>query len=163
MSDKFYGGEILKESNICILVTNWVEPILKKYNLELWDVIFKKEGADWFLRVFIDAERPISTEDCEKVSKELDVILDKEDPIDQSYYLEVSSPGIDRVLKKKEHFEKFIGHDVEVKLFKEINGQKNFTGKLISLDKNVVKVEVDKNTIEFEISKAVYVKLFVIF
>jgi ribosome maturation factor RimP len=147
-------------------VTKWLEPILKKRNLNLWDVIYKKEGSEWFLRVFIDADRPIGTDDCENVSKELDVILDKEDPIDQSYYLEVSSPGIDRLLRKKEHFEKFIGHDVEVKLFKEINGLKNFNGKLISFVDNVVKVEVlkdNKEIIEFDISKAVYVKLFVIF
>lgn len=152
------------KENICSLVSRWVEPTLKKNNLKLWDVVFKKEGSDWFLRVFIDADdRPISTDDCEKVSRELEVILDKEDPIDQSYYLEVSSSGIDRVLKKKEHFDKYIGHDIEVKLFKDINGQKDFIGKLISFDEDIIKIETDKRIIEFEISKTAYVKLHVIF
>ncbi len=121
-------------SKVTETVSELVNPILKENDLELWNVEFQKEGRDWFLRVYIDKSDPkeyISTDECELVSRELSEKLDKLDPIEQNYYLEVSSPGMDRELTKPEHFAKYMGEMVDVKLFKPLEGSKEYEGKLI--------------------------------
>ena len=102
---------------------------------------FVKEGSDWFLRVYIDfkpengaGERYVSTDDCEKVSRFLSEAMDQADPIEQNYYLEVSSPGMDRPLLKAEHWRRYIGCQVEVRLYRGKDGTKNITGTLDSFD-----------------------------
>ena len=128
-------------------ITETVEEILqdflKEEGYELYDSEFIKEGKDWFLRVYIDKpeeEGYISTEDCEKVSRYLSDQLDEADPIDKEYYLEVSSPGMDRVLAKPEHYLRYVGRQVEVKLYKGKDGTKNIKGTLMAADHDEVKV-----------------------
>lgn len=109
-----------------------------------------KEGRDWFLRVYVDKtekEAYIGTEDCEKVSRFLSEKLDEEDPIEQNYYLEVSSPGMDRPLLKEEHYERYVGSQIEIKLYKGRDGVKRIDGVLESIhgDTIVVADHDDKN------------------
>ena len=100
------------------------EPLAKELNLSLWDVQFVKEGADWFLRVFIDKEGGVSIDDCVDMTHALSPVLDKEDPIPQEYMLEVSSPGLERKLTRPEHFAAFVGRPVRARLIRPLeNGQ----------------------------------------
>ena len=124
---------------------------MEESELELYNVEFAKEGRDWFLRVYIDKisaeeEEYVSTDDCEKVSRFLSDELDRLDPIEQNYYLEVSSPGMDRELITERHYEKYTGRLVEVKLYKGIDGKKVFEGILEGLEDGnvVIKDENDK-------------------
>lgn len=114
-----------------------IEPTVAEQNVTLWDVNFVKEGASYYLRVFIDSEEGINIDDCTKVSHAIDPILDEADPIEQSYYLEVCSPGLERRLTKDWHFKAMYGKDVKVKLYKAIDGSKEILGKLISYDGGV--------------------------
>ena len=128
----------MAKKKISELVKELTGDFLLENGLELYHCEFVKEGRDWFLRVYIDKHDPdsyVSTDDCEMVSRFLSDRLDEEDPIAQNYYLEVSSPGMDRILYEPEHFEKFKGKQVEVKLYKAINGRKVFTGTLQPLPK----------------------------
>ena len=121
----FYLGKVAEK------VTEFVLPIAHSENLNLVEVDFLKEGSDWVLRIFLENEDgDLTIEECEKVSRALSVILDEEDPIDKSYILEVSSPGLERPLKTAEDFERFKGELIAVKTFKKINGQKEFIGTL---------------------------------
>ena len=126
----------MAKKKISELVKELTGDFLLENGLELYHCEFVKEGRDWFLRVYIDKHDPdsyVSTDDCEMVSRFLSDRLDEEDPIAQNYYLEVSSPGMDRILYEPEHFEKFKGKQVEVKLYKAINGRKVFTGTLMAV------------------------------
>ena len=116
-------------------VTDFVLPIAHSEDLNLVDVEFLKEGSDWVLRIFLEnKDGDLTIEECEKVSKALSIILDEEDPIDKSYILEVSSPGLERPLKTEEDFERFKGELIAVKTFKKINGEKEFVGILKNFD-----------------------------
>ena len=115
------------------IVTEIVLPIAETFPFELVDTEFLKEGANWYLRVYIDKPGGIAIEDCQAVSEILSDRLDETDPIKQSYILEVSSPGLERPLKKASDFERFKGEQVEVKLFQPINGKKVFEGELLGL------------------------------
>ncbi len=111
------------------------EPIAESLGFELWDVRFEKEGADWFLRIFIDkADDVVSINDCVDMSHAIDKPLDEADPIEQSYCLEVCSPGVERDLKRDSHFEKCLGEKIMVKLIRPIDGQREFKGVLGSYD-----------------------------
>ena len=105
-------------------------PIAEKLGLSLWDVRFVKEGADWFLRIFIDKEGGVSIDDCEAMSRALDAPLDEQDPIPQSYCLEVSSPGLERELTRPQHFVQMEGQPVKATLIRPQNGQKILAGTL---------------------------------
>ncbi len=115
-------------------VFDLVKGTVESCGVELWDVRFVKEGDSHYLRIFIDKQSGVSINDCADVSHAVDPILDEADPIDKSYYLEVCSPGIERELTRTEHFEKSIGKTVTVKLFKSIDGAKEFTGVLSGFD-----------------------------
>jgi len=117
---------------------------------ELYDVQYSKEGKDYFLRVFIDKEEGIDLEDCEKVSNEINPLLDDADYIKKMYFLEVSSPGIERIIRKEKHFEEAVGKEVEVKLFKPIEKQKEFVGILNKWDENLVYLQIEENEIQIE-------------
>ncbi|ARK30966.1 ribosome maturation factor RimP [Halalkalibacter krulwichiae] len=123
-----------------------VTPILDELNLELVDVEFKKEGPNWFLRVFIDSETGVDLEDCGQVSEKLSEKLDELDPIQQAYFLEVSSPGAERPLKKEKDLVKAVGKNVHVSTYEPIEGEKVFEGKLIAFDGNQLEVEVKIKT-----------------
>ncbi|MBO5421791.1 MAG: ribosome maturation factor RimP [Clostridia bacterium] len=128
MASKGKGG------NTVNTVWEIAEPIAKSLGYELWDVRFEKEGADWFLRIFIDKEEGISINDCVDMSHAIDKPLDEADPIEQSYCLEVCSPGVERDLKRDSHFEKCIGEKIMVKLIRPVDGQREFKGTLESYD-----------------------------
>ena len=116
-----------------------VTPICARCGLSVWDVEFKKEGPDYFLRVFLDRAGGVSIDDCEAVSRELDAALDKADPIPQAYVLEVCSAGLDRSLTKPEHFAAMTGREVDVKLYAPLDGEKEFCAVLEGMeDGNVV-------------------------
>ena len=128
-------------------ITQLVEELLSDFleieGYELYNTEFIKEGKDWFLRVYVDkkaAGEYVGTEDCEKVSRYLSEQLDREDPVEQNYYLEVSSPGMDRALVKPEHYRRFCGEDVEIKLYKGKDGTKNIQGVLKDFDGDIVTV-----------------------
>jgi ribosome maturation factor RimP len=137
-------------------VYSLIKETVESQGVELWDVRFVKEGASWYLRVFIDKEDGITIDDCTDVSHAIDPVIDEADPIDKSYYLEVCSCGIERELSRPEHFEKMLGEKVKIKLYKAIDGVKEFTGTLVSA-KDSITIEVDGNNMEFtlkDISKA---------
>lgn len=116
--------------NVCDLVTKLTEPAIVENNIELVDVEFVKEGTNYYLRLFIDKDGGIGLDDCEKISTIVSDLLDKEDPIQQAYFLEVSSPGLERPLKKAKDFLKYEGHRVIVKTFSAFEGKKKHQGKL---------------------------------
>ena len=141
-----------------------LEPILKELEFELYDVEFVKEAGTFYLRAFIDKEGGININDCETVSRRLSDLLDEKDFIPDAYILEVSSPGLGRQLKKDKHFEKSIGEEVEVKLFKAIDKQKEFIGFLDSFDaEKIVIADENENLMEFERSNIAKVNLAVHF
>lgn len=155
-------------------ITEVVEELLSGYleeqGMELYNVEFVKESKDWFLRVFIDKlpgeaeEQYISTDDCEQVSRYLSEKLDEVDPIEQNYYLEVSSPGLDRTLLREKDFIRFAGHPVEVSLYKGIDGKKHYTGELVGWqDGNLVLIGEKGVTLSFPEEAVAKTKLLVIF
>ncbi|HWT76329.1 MAG TPA: ribosome maturation factor RimP [Mobilitalea sp.] len=123
-----------------------LEPILTANLFELYDIEYVKEGGNWFLRAYIDKENGISVDDCELVSRALSDLLDKHDFIPDSYILEVSSPGLGRQLKRDKHFEKSIGEEVEIKLYKPVNKRKEFVGVLTAFDQNTLTIELEDQT-----------------
>ncbi len=118
-------------------------PIAEKEGCFLYDVEYLKEGGIWFLRVYADKDGGISLDECEVISRALSEELDKNDPIDRNYYLEVSSPGIERKLKTKEHFDRYIGETIDLGLYKAIAGSKQLTGTLVAFDGQDITVEVN--------------------
>ncbi len=135
-------------------------PLLEENHFELYDIEYVKEGGNWFLRTYIDKENGITVDDCELVSRALSDLLDKHDFIPDSYILEVSSPGLGRQLKRDKHFEKSIGEEVEIKLYKAINKKKEFVGILTAFDQNTITIELeDESTMEFSRSDVAIVRL----
>lgn len=122
-----------------------VLPIIEENNFELVDVEYVREGGNYFLRVYIDKEGGITIDDCEVVSRNLSDLLDEDDFIPDAYILEVSSPGLGRPLKKEKDFDRSIGKEVEVKLYKQINKQKEYSGILVSYDADKIELEVDED------------------
>ncbi|MDO4269129.1 MAG: ribosome maturation factor RimP [Eubacteriales bacterium] len=118
-------------------------PLLAEHQFELVDVEYVKEAGSWYLRAYIDKEGGITVDDCEVISRSFSDWLDKEDFIEDSYILEVSSPGLGRPLKKDKDFERSLGEQVEIRLFKPRNRQKEFTGVLKAYDKDTVTIELE--------------------
>lgn len=124
----------------------WLIPFLEGHKFELVDVEYVREAGLWYLRAYIDKEGGITVDDCEAVSRELGDWLDKEDFIDDSYILEVSSPGLGRPLKKEKDFARSLGRDVEVRLYRPIDRQKEFTGALKAYDADTVTLSMEDGT-----------------
>lgn len=154
-------------SKVTEVVEELTQPILQELELELVEIEFVKEGKNWFLRVYIDKENGVDIEDCGTVSERLSEKLDELDPITQNYFLEVSSPGAERPLKKAKDFEKAIGKNVYIKTYEPIDGEKGFEGKLLDYDGQTVKVEIKiktrKKVIEIPFEKVASARLAVIF
>jgi ribosome maturation factor RimP len=130
------------------LVRQILDPILESMGLSLWDLEFHKQGPQWLLRIFIDRESGgVTLSDCETVSRDLSAALDVEDIILHAYTLEVSSPGLDRTLSKPEHYVRFTGSMVRIKTYQPINGQKVFRGRLLGVDEDTIKVELETGMI----------------
>lgn len=151
------------KKNIVEFTEQLLEPIIAAHNYDLVDVEYVKENGQWYLRVYADKEGGITVDDCEIISRELEVKLDETDPIEEAYILEVSSPGLDRVLKKEKDFVRYMGYTVDVKLYKAINKQKEFTGDLIGYTEDSITIDIDGNEITFERNKVAMVRLAVIF
>ena len=135
-------------------------PFVEAAGCSLWDVEYVKEAGEWFLRVYIDKEGGVSIDDCEAVSRPLSDLLDEADPIEGSYTFEVSSAGADRVLKKPEHFARFQGQEVEVKLYRPRDGRKDFVGMLQSWRDGDVTLDVGGEPITFEKKEIALVRLY---
>ncbi|GAA0298484.1 ribosome maturation factor RimP [Gracilibacillus halotolerans] len=128
-----------------------VTPILTKMDLELVDIVFEKEGANSFLRVYIDKAGGVDIEECSKVSEQLSEKLDEADPITEAYFLEVSSPGVERPLKKKEDFQAHVGSYVYIKSFEPISGEKEFTGTIKEFENDTIYLTYKDKTKEKEV------------
>ena len=139
-------------------IENLLEPIISKLGYILYDVQYVKEGKDYYLRITIDKDGGISIEDCENVNNAIDEPLDEADIIQDSYILEVSSPGIERVLRKSWHFEKQIGNMINIKLFKAINKVKEFSGILREYNEENLKLEIDGKLVTFDIKDVAIAK-----
>lgn len=132
-------AEIMKQKkNIAGLVSEIALPLAKEFGYDLWDVEYVKEGADMILRITIDtdAEGGITIDDCEKMHRAIDPLLDELDPIEESYMLSVSSPGVERELTKPMHYAKMAGSEVEVRLYAAVDGTKVFRGELVGLEES---------------------------
>ncbi len=136
-------------SKISDVVTKIAQPIVAENGCELWDVEYVREAGQWYLRVYIDKPEGICIDDCEKISRALDPVLDEKDPIVDSYIFEVSSAGLERSLKKPEHFARFIGETVEVKLYTQYEGSKLYSGALKSFEKGAVTIAQGDGEITF--------------
>lgn len=129
-------------------VEELLKPIIEKMNYDLYDIIYEKEGKNFYLRIFIDKPEGIDINDCEKVNNEINDILDEADYIKEQYFLEVSSPGVERLLRKEKHFQSQIGNDISIKLFKPINKQKELIGTLVEYNKDELTIKVSDETIK---------------
>mgnify|MGYP005952707767 CR=1 FL=1 len=136
-----------------------ITPIVEANGFELVDVEYVKEGGTWYLRAYIDKEGGITVDDCEVISRVLSDWLDKEDFIEDSYILEVSSPGLGRPLKKERDFERSLGEEVEIRLYKALNKQKEFTGILKAYDKETVTIETAEGELVFNRSDIALIRL----
>ncbi|WP_045515201.1 ribosome maturation factor RimP [Neobacillus niacini] len=154
-------------SKVTEVVEELAQPIIEELGLELVEIEFVKEGKNWFLRVYIDKENGVDIEDCGIVSERLSEKLDELDPITHNYFLEVSSPGAERPLKKAKDFEKAIGKNVFIKTYEPIDGEKGFEGTLMEYDGETVKIEMKiktrKKVIEIPFEKVASARLAVIF
>ena len=123
-----------------------LQPIVEEHGFELVDVEYVKEGSIWYLRAYIDKPGGITVNDCETVSRKLSDILDEKDYIDDAYILEVSSPGLGRPLKKEKDFKRSLGEEVEIRTYRMIEKQKEFTGILRAYDETTVTIEMENGT-----------------
>ena len=136
-------------------VWQFAEPLVQAQGCSLWDVEYVREGGEWFLRLYLDKEGGVSIDDCEAVSRALDPILDEADPIDQSYYLEVGSPGLGRKLTRPEHYEQLKGQKIRAKLIRpNADGVREFAGILKGREGSTVTVETENGPVSFEVNAA---------
>lgn len=153
----------MASKDIVKTVEGFLVPILTENNFELYDLEFVKEGANWYLRIFIDRPGGVTIDDCELVSRSIEAILDKNDPIPQAYFLEVSSPGIDRALKKEADYERYAGQLVDIKLYKAIGSRKEYQGTLRGLVDGMVTIEDEDGEMRrFKREELVFCRLAVI-
>lgn len=139
--------------SIASFVEEKLTPHINGIGYRVWDVEYVKEGAEYYLRITIDSDEGITIDDCEKVHRLIDPILDELDPIDGPYHLEVSSPGIERELRKPWHYESSVGEKISIRLFSpDENGKKAYTGKLIGFENNVAVIALESGEKSFDIS-----------
>ena len=148
-------------SKITDKVTELAKPMVEEEGCSLWDVEYVREAGSWFLRIFIDKDGGVGIDDCERISRRLDPILDEADPIPDSYVFEVGSAGAERELKRPGDFEQFMGSEVEVRLYQPVNGCKVYVGVLAGYDNGRVTVTVGKTEVSFDKSPIALVKLHV--
>jgi ribosome maturation factor RimP len=154
-------------SKVTEVIEELAIPIIQELGLELVEIEYLKEGKNWFLRIYIDSDSGVDIEDCGLVSERLSEKLDLVDPIPHNYFLEVSSPGAERPLKRDKDFEKAIGKNVFIKTYEPIDGEKSFEGTLLAFDGQVLKIEVKiktrKKTMEIPYEKVANARLAIIF
>ena len=138
-------------SKIEKLTYDFALPIVEGEGKVIYDVEYVKEGPHWFLRLFITREDGVNVDDCETISRALSTVLDEKDCVSTNYFLEVSSPGIERNLRQEEHFETAVGEKVKIKLYKDIDGVKEIEGELLAAERS--KINVQTNAAQVEIDK----------
>ena len=149
-----------KPKGVTEVVWGIAEPLANEFGYILWDVEFTREGSKRILRLTIDSEDGIGVDDCEKMHRAIDPLLDEADPIEEAYYLEVSSPGIERELRTDAHIEYCVGADVEVRLYAPRDGSKVFRGELLPLSENgEVEIAVGDKKLSFERSAVAKIKI----
>ena len=136
-----------------------ITPIVKKYNFELVDVEYVKEGGNYYLRAYIDKEGGINVDDCEVVSRQFSDLLDAQDFIEGSYILEVSSPGLGRPLKKEKDYKRSMGKEIEIRTYRAINKEKEFYGVLSAYDETSVTIENDQGQMVFQKADIALIRL----
>jgi len=142
---------IMPSQNMVDTITNLLAPVAEACGVSLYDIEFLKEGGNRILRLYIDKDEGVDLDDCERVSRAAEEVLDADDPIPTAYFLEVSSPGIERKLSKPEHFSSFIGHKVAIKLYGPQDGRKKFTGQLTDYNNDIITLtEEDEIAHNFE-------------
>ena len=157
MKFKKFGGTEQK-------VYDLIKPITDELGYYLWDVCYEKEGALWYLRVFIDQDEGISINDCERATAPISKLLDEKDPVDQSYILEVGSAGLERELVKEEHFEVCRGDEVRIRFIRETDGEEEITAVLAGADKEGVSVVCeDGSEKKYPLADIAFVKLYMDF
>ena len=139
------------------------KPVVEEEGCSLWDVEYLREAGTWYLRIYIDKEGGVSIDDCERISHRLDPILDEADPIPESYVFEVGSAGAERELKRPSDFELFMGHEVELKLYKPVKGRKSFVGILTGYEDGTVTITVGDEELRFTEAERAQVRLHVSF
>ena len=143
-----------KTANIAERVEALITPAVTELGYRIWDLEYVKEGAEWYLRITLDHDDGIDIDDCEKVSRAINPIIDEADPIEDFYYLEVSSPGLERVLRKEEHFLASIGSEIEIRLFApDDNKKKSYTGKLAAYENDTVTVDIGGEAVSIPMNK----------
>jgi ribosome maturation factor RimP len=146
-------------SKITDQVSELAKPIVEEEGCTLWDVEYVREAGSWFLRIYIDKEDGLGIDDCERISRRLDPLLDEADPIPDSYVFEVGSAGAERELKRPRDFEQFMGHEVELRLYQPLNGSKVYVGRLKAYEDGNVTIESGGSELSFEKSKIALVRL----
>ena len=141
------------------LVEKLARPIVEENGCQLWDVEYVREGSEYFLRLYLDKETGVDINDCERISRAMDPILDEKDPIAESYHFEVCSAGLERTLKRPEDFAQFMNSPVLVKLYRPRNGLKELPGTLRGYENGRITIEAGKETITFEKSEVALVRL----
>ena len=150
-------------SKITDKVTELALPVVEEEGCSLWDVEYVREAGSWYLRVFIDKEGGVGIDDCERISRRLDPILDEADPIPDSYVFEVGSAGAERELKRPRDFEQFMGSEVEVRLYRPVDGSKHYTGTLTGYEDGAVTLTQGEKTLRFTKEQVAQVRLYVSF
>ena len=145
------------------VVWQFSEPIVKAHGCSLWDVEYVREGGAWFLRLYIDKPGGVNIDDCEAISRAVGPILDEKDPIPDSYSFEVCSAGLERALKRPRDFEQFMGSRVCVRLYKPVDGAKEFIGTLTGYRDGAVSIESAGKSYTFEKTELAQVRLHVDF
>ena len=140
-------------------VTKFAAPVVESLGCSLWDVEYVREGSERFLRLYIDKEGGVSINDCEAVSRAMDPVLDEKDPIAESYHFEVCSAGLERSLKRPSDFEKFMGSNIMIKLYRPYNGSKEIPCVLRGYEDGKITAEWGNETITFEKSQVALVRL----
>ena len=148
-------------SKITDTAAELARPIVEAEGCTLWDVEYVREAGTWYLRVYIDKDSGVSIDDCERISRTLDPLLDDADPIPENYVFEVCSAGADRALKRPSDFEQFMGAQVEVRLYKPLDGQKSFVGTLSGYSDGGVTIIKDDNELSFTKTQVALVRLHV--
>ncbi len=146
-------------SRITEQVAALAKPVVEEEGCTLWDVEYVREAGSWYLRIFIDKEGGLSIDDCERISRRLDPILDEADPIPESYIFEVGSAGAERELKRPGDFEQFMGSEIELRLYKPQNGSRVFVGKLTGYDSGDVTMQAGDRQLRFEKNSIALVRL----
>ena len=132
------------------IVAKIAEPVVKAHGCELWDVEYVREGDQRFLRLYLDKETGVDINDCEAISRAVDPLLDEADPIPDSYVFEVGSPGLERALKRPEHFEHCMGEEVVVKLYSPKDGRREYVGTLCGYDEGTVSITAAEGQLSFD-------------